>query len=146
MPVNTPALGPGGGPNAPFGLGGTLAPGDTISLGPLTVGPNFGASLDVTSADSAVAQLSTMSFLGVNYAIPASDSVVTTVVWAQARPNAVIFGGPILSPLVSAVSRAATWKSHCTIDGRFELGFINSSITAITLSVQTWAFVQLGMF
>ena len=133
MPVNTPALGPGGGPNAPYGLGGLAAPGDVVTVGSLAFGPGFGQSLDVTSGDSAVAQCSTMSFKGVAYAIPASDSVLTTVVWTQARPNAVIFGGPILSPLASAVSSAAIWKSHCTIDGRFELGFLNSSISYFLL-------------
>jgi len=137
----TYALPPGGGAgNNPFGL---QAP---VSVGVLQFGFGGGQSLDTLSASSGLAQCSTMSFTGVNYAVPASDSVITTVVWTQVRPTDVIFGGPILSPLASAVSRACVWKSHCTIAGQFELGFINSSITAITLSVQTWAFVRFGIF
>jgi hypothetical protein len=137
----TYALGAGGGGgNNPFGLA------QPTNVGPLQFGFGGGASLDTLSASSGIAQCSTMSFTGVNYAIPASDSVITTVIWAQVRPTDVIFGGPILSPLASAVSRAAVWKSHCTIAGQFELGFINSSITAITLSVETWAFVRFGIF
>ena len=140
MPANTLNLSPGGGPNTPLGLTGVATNAD------LVIGGGFGAGLDTTNPSANLAQMSAMSFTGVAYAIPASDSVLTTVVWAQVRPTDVIFGGPILSPLASAVSSAAIWKSHCTIAGRFELGFLNSSITAITLSVETWGFVRVGMF
>ena len=146
MPVNTPALGPGGGPNAPFGLGGTAAPGDVTTVGSLAFGSGFGQSLDTTSSDSAVAQCSTISFTGRNYAVPASDSITSTLVWTQARPNAVIWMGPILSPLASPTSEGIVWNSCCTIDGRVQLIFANSTITAVTMSVQTWGLVQLGMF
>jgi len=146
MPVNTPALGPGGGPNAPMGLGGAFTQGDVLTLGPLAVGPNFGVSLDTLSADSVVAQLSTFSFTGRNYAVPASDSINTTLVWVQARPNAVIQIGPILSPQASPTSEGISWESCCTIDGRVQLTFANSTITAVVMSVQTWGLFQLGMF
>ena len=81
MPVNTPALGPGGGPNAPFGIG-SPKEGAQTSIGALTIASNFGASVDTTSASSnAPGQLSTVSYTGVLYSVPANDSLTTTLVW-----------------------------------------------------------------
>lgn len=145
MPVNTPALGPGGGPNAPFGLGGGPNPNQT-AIGSLNIGSGFGLSLDTASADSVIAQFSTVSFTGVVYSVPASDSIVTTLVWLQARPTDVIWMGPILSPAASCTSEGLTWVSLCTIDGRVQLKFANSTITAVAQSVQTWGLARLGMF
>ena len=146
MPVNTPALGPGGGPNAPFGLDSSIAAGGQTTVGNLAIGSGFGASLDTLSADSVVAQLSCVSFTGVAYSVPASDSIVTTLVWTQARPTDVVWFGPILSPQASPTSEGVTWSSLCTIDGRVQLKFANSTITAVVNSVQTWGVVRIGMF
>ena len=130
----------GGGGNNPFGL---MAP---VSVGMLQFGFGGGQSLDTLSADSVIAQCSTISFTGRAYAVPASDSINTTLVWTQARPTDVIWMSPILSPQASATSEGLVWNSYCTIDGRVALVFANSTITAIVASVQTWGLVQLGMF
>ena len=146
MPVNTLALGPGGGPNAPFGLGDRAGQGGQVSFGPLTIGYGFGQSLDTLSASSAVAQLSCVSFKGVLYSVPASDSLTTTLTWTQARPTDVIWMSPILSPQASPTSEGLTWSSLCTIAGRVQLIFANSTITAVINSVQTWGVVRMGLF
>jgi hypothetical protein len=131
---------PGGGPNTPFGLVNTSA------VGNLEVGGAFGASLDTLAPSTGVAQLSSVSFTGVLYSVPASDSLVTTLTWTQARPTDVIWMGPILSPQASPTSEGLTWNSLCTIAGRVQLIFANSTITAVVNSVQTWGVVRLGLF
>ena len=146
MPVNTPALGPGGGPNAPFGLGGSLTPGDVVSVGPLAFGPNFGASLDTLSASSVVAQVSALSAAVGAFVVQGSASSFTLVTWVQARPTDVILTGPILGAAVSSVSSGLVPWSHCTVAGQIEFRLSNVSTLVQNQSAQTWGFVRISMF
>lgn len=146
MPANTPALGPGGGPNAPFGLSSALAGGAQTTLGNLAIGSGGGASLDTLSASSVVAQMSSISSSIAAMTVQGSATSFVVVTWTQVRPTDAILCGPILGAAVSSVSSGLVPWSHCTQAGQFEFRLSNVSTLAQSQSAQTWGFVRIGMF
>ena len=146
-PVNTPALGPGGGPNAPWGLGSEPSVGGQTAFGDLVFGFRGGASLDTVSTTSNVApQFSSTSSLVAAFIVQGSASSFTVVTWAQARPGDVILTSPILGAAVSSVSSGLVPWSHCTVAGQIEFRLSNVSTLVQNQSAQSWGFIRIGIF
>src|SRR2546426_6299948 len=147
MPVNTPALESGGGPNAPKGLAAAPGGAQSATLGDLTIGFGGGASLDTLSSNSIVGpQVSATSASVAAMVVQGSASSFVVVTWAQARPNDVILTSPILGAAVSSVSSGLVPWSHCTQAGQIEFRLSNVSTLVQNQSAQTWGWVRIGMF
>jgi len=147
MPVNTVTLGPGGGPNAPFGQSEILGADQSVTIGELTIGFGQGKSLDTLSTQSLVGpQFSTLSAAVGAFVVQGSASSFTLVTWTQARPGDIILTGPLLGAAVSSVSSGLVPWSHCTLAGQIEMRLSNVSTLVQNQSAQTWGFVRLSMF
>src|SRR3989442_908364 len=121
-PVNTANLGPGGGPNAPSGLGGAAG---FSAL-------KFNTSGSTSSAIAA-------------FVVQGSASSFTVVTWADAIQGDVILVSPAGGAGVSSVSSGLIPWSHCTLGGQVEFRLSNVSTLVQNQTAQTWNFVRISI-
>src|SRR5437588_8700526 len=122
MPANTTMLSPGGGPNAPGGLGGN------VSLSEL----KFNTSGSTSSAMAA-------------FVVQGSASSFTVVTWADALQGDVILVSPAGGAGVSSVSSGLIPWSHCTVSGQVEFRLSNVSTLVQNQTAQTSNFIRFSV-
>lgn len=122
MPQNTTFLGPGGGPNAPSGLGGQTGFQSFI----------FGTSGSTSSAMAA-------------FVVQGSASSFTIVTWADAVRGDIILVSPAGGAAISSISSGLVPWSHCTLSGQVEFRLSNVSTLVQNQTAQTWNFARISI-
>ena len=122
MPANTTMLAPGGGPNAPSGLGGAT---------------NESAFKFNTSGSTSSAMAA--------FVVQGSASSFTVVTWSDALQGDVIIVSPAGGAGVSSVSSGLVPWSHCTLGGQVEFRLSNVSTLVQNQTAQTWNFVRFSV-
>src|SRR2546429_4263227 len=122
MPANTSMLAPGGGPNAPSGLGGATGSSEL----------KFATSGSTTSAMAA-------------FVVQGSASSFTVVTWAGVLQGDIILVSPSGGAGVSSVSSGVIPWSHCTQAGQVEFRLSNVSTLVQNQTAQTWNFVRFSL-